>query len=362
MYMSYTAPHGPMDAKPEDIARVPLADHFEKASDNIQRQVYGAMVLNMDDNVGRLLDKLDKLGIADNTLIVFHSDNGGPLVGGNWSINAPLTGKKGSLWEGGIRVPFAMKCPGTLPAGQVFDHDSPVSSLDLMPTFAAVSGADQTQEITSDGINLMPLLTKDITTLPPRKFYWRRDTKRVIAIRSGNWKYYHDRLTGDSYLFDHASGSKETEVVTGAVNKAGSEPAILARLQSEYAEYEAALPDPAWSAWGDNLGPLLAVTTYTLDDAVRNMPYSMPLTYSNTPKGAPVTWSIISGKPDWLSIDADKGLLSGTPSKTAVDTNILQLQIADKAGNTSTYKVSLCIIDVADDSDKCRHKVQGGSL
>ena len=355
MYMSYTAPHAPMHAKPEDIARVPLAHHFKKASDNTQRQIYAAMVLNMDDNIGRLIDKLDELGIADDTLIVFHSDNGGPMVGKNWSINYPLTGGKGSLWEGGIRVPFAMRWTGTIPSGQVLDQDCPVSSLDMMPMFASISGADQVQDIVTDGVDLMPLLTKKITTLAPRKLFWRRDSKRMIAIRSGDWKYYHDRETGETYLFDLSSGSKEAD----SVNRAASKPDILARLQGEYADYEAALPDPAWSAWGDNLGPLLAVTTYTLDDAVRGRPYSMPLTCSNTPKGGPVTWSIVSGKPDWLSIDSAAGLLSGTPPMTAAGADTIQLQIAT-ATDTSTYKVSLRVKDADDDSDKSKGKEREG--
>lgn len=330
MYLSYNAPHHPMDAKPEDIARVPLTNHFGTASDNAYRQIYGGMVVSMDDNVGRVLDLLDALGIASNTMIVFHSDNGGP-PDQNWARNNPLRGKKGELWEGGIRVPFAISWPGTIPAGQVADHDSPVSSLDLMPTFAAISGADQLQQIRTDGMNLMPFLTNAVSTTSPRKLFWRRGVTTKIAIRSGDYKYYRNRTTGDSYLFNHGSGSGEWG------NLADSEPAILAQLQAEWAEYEATLADPHWG--GDYL---LAITTYDLDKAVTNQPYSMPLTYS-TPAGETCTWSILAGKPDWLSIDPSTGELSGTPSATNEYYNYIQLEIDDGAGNTSTYNVPLLV-------------------
>ena len=336
MYMSYTAPHSPMHAKAEDIARVPLANHFSGSSDNINRQIYGAMVVSMDDNVGRLLNSLDALGISSNTVVVFHSDNGGPLKGQNWSINSPLKGNKGSLWEGGVRVPFAISWPGTIPAGQVFDHDCPVSSLDMMPTFAAVSGADHIEEIRTDGINLMPLLTNAVTTSSPRMLFWRRGIKAQVAIRSGNWKFYHNRSNGEICLYDLSSGADES------TNKKSTEPAILARLQSEYAEWEATLPDPAWGAWMENNGPLFAVTTYDLAEAVRTLPYNMPLTYSQRLTGAPAAWSILSGKPDWLSIDPATGTLSGTPSLTDAAYNYIQLQIFDGA-NTSIYNVPLRI-------------------
>ncbi|MDF7825371.1 sulfatase-like hydrolase/transferase [Pontiellaceae bacterium B12227] len=333
MYMSYTAPHAPMHAKASDLARVPLVSHFGTTADNEKRQIYGGMVVSLDDNVGRLLDQLELLGIAENTMVVFHSDNGGP-PDQNWSRNNPLRGKKGELWEGGIRVPFAISWPGTIPAGQVADYDSPVSSLDLMPTFAAISGADQLQEIRTDGINLMPFLTNAVATTAPRKLYWRRGDTSKIAIRSGDYKYYYNRTTGAEYLFNHGSGSGEWD----SGNKANSEPAKLAELQAEWAAYEATITDPHFNAGG----PLLAVTTYDLDEAQTNTPYSMPLTYS-TP-GPSCTWSIVSDKPDWLSINPVTGELSGTPSVTNAYYNYIQLQVSD-GSNTSTYNVPLRIPD-----------------
>ncbi|VGO15466.1 Arylsulfatase [Pontiella desulfatans] len=329
MYMSYNAPHAPMHAKAEDLARVPVVSHFSTESDNENRRIYGAMVVSMDDNIGRLLDQLDLLGIAENTVVVFHSDNGGP-PDQNWSRNNPLRGKKGELWEGGIRVPFAISWPGTIPAGQIAEHDSPVSSLDLMPTFAAISGADQLQEIRTDGINLMPFLTNAVATTSPRKLYWRRGDTTKIAVRSGDYKYYFNRTTGDEYLFNHASGSGEYS------NKATGEPDRLAELQATWAAYESTLTDPHFNAGG----PLLAIRTYDLEAAQTNTPYSMPLEYS-TP-GPACTWSILSGKPDWLEIDPVTGELSGTPSATNAYYNPIQLQIDDGA-NTSTYNVPLRI-------------------
>ena len=270
MYMSYTAPHGPMDAKEIDISRVPLAAHYGsdytkdvpvrevlkdgsvstyKLRDNdALRRIYGAMVLNMDDNVGRLLHKLGELGIAENTLVIFHSDNGGPLRGANWSFNKGLRGAKGNLWEGGVRVPFAFQWPGVIPAGQVGGMDLAVSSLDLMPTFAAISGADQLQQIHTDGMNLMPLLRGRISTLPERQLFWRRGSTQQISTRSDGWKYYKNRNTGDEYVFDHRTTAGEyggNQVITN--------PDKLSELQAEYAAFEASIPDPHWNADGELL-------------------------------------------------------------------------------------------------------------
>jgi hypothetical protein len=291
----------------------------------------------MDDNVGRLLNRLGALGIADRTLVVFHSDNGGPMQGSNWSRNNPLRGTKGSLWEGGLRVPFAIQWPGRIPAGQVVGYDTPISALDMMPTFAAVSGADQVQDIRTEGVNLMPLLRGRVASLPPRRLYWRRGTATQVAIRDGGWKYYRNRNTGEDFLFDHATDGSEWW------NEAPGNPAKVAELAAAYADYEATLPDPHWSGDGERL----AITTYALNHAVANQAYAMPL--SHAPAGRSVTWSMTNA-PGWLGINPVTGELSGTPSPADAKHNTVTLQIEDRS-DTSTYTVPLTVVGGYDPDD-----------
>ncbi|MEO7314740.1 MAG: sulfatase-like hydrolase/transferase, partial [Ginsengibacter sp.] len=127
LYASFNAPHAPMEATVVDL------ELYKDIKDK-KRRTYAAMIHRLDVNIGRIVSELEKQELRENTLIVFLSDNGGP-VDVNASVNAPYRGQKGILLEGGIHVPFVMNWPGTISAGTVF-HD-PVSSLDIAPTFIA---------------------------------------------------------------------------------------------------------------------------------------------------------------------------------------------------------------------------------
>lgn len=159
-----------------------------------------------------------------------------------------------------------------------------------------------------------------------------------IATRSGDWKYYRDRNAGDNYLFDHGNTASEW-----SGNQAGTNPAKLAELQAEYAEYEASLPGVHWA-----VGEELAITTYDLDDAETNQSYSMSLTHS--PAGESVTWSIIAGQPGWLSINPSTGELTGSPSPADGKHNLITLQI-DNGATNSTYRVPLTLVGGHDPDD-----------
>ena len=101
-----------------------------------RRRKLAAMTSSLDDGVGRILEAIDQEGLDENTMVIFINDNGGAT--NNASDNGIYRGMKGSKWEGGIRIPYAMRWPGTLPAGSVFDH--PVSTLDIVPTAVAAAG------------------------------------------------------------------------------------------------------------------------------------------------------------------------------------------------------------------------------
>jgi arylsulfatase A-like enzyme len=184
LYGAFNAPHTPMQATEADLAR------FAQVP-GLKRRTYCAMVHRLDVNVGRILDAVDAAGLTDRTLVAFISDNGGP-VDQNDSINAPLNGQKGILLEGGIRVPFIVSWPGTLPAGTRYPH--PVTSLDFAPTLLAAAGVAAGPDDRLDGVNLLPYLTGQRSAAPHERLLWRFTIS--AAIREEDWKLVRlpDRL------------------------------------------------------------------------------------------------------------------------------------------------------------------------
>jgi arylsulfatase A-like enzyme len=180
LYLAFNAVHTPMDATDERLKKF---GHIQDA----RRRTYAAMTLALDEAVGRVLAKLRDDKLADNTLVVFFSDNGGPTMVGttiNGSSNAPLRGSKRTTLEGGIRVPFSMTWPGKIPAGKVYDH--PVIQLDVLPTALAAAGVQPKPEWKLDGVNLLPHLGGEAKGAPHTALYWRFGQQ--MAIRKGDWK------------------------------------------------------------------------------------------------------------------------------------------------------------------------------
>lgn len=208
-YLSYFAPHVPLEAPAKYLDRFP-GEMPER------RRHCLAMLSAVDDGVGRVQDLVAELGLAENTLIFFISDNGAPLKmtkeditldfkGGAWdgSLNTPFVGEKGMLSEGGIHVPFVVSWPGRIPAGQRYDH--PVSSLDVAATSVAIAGLPAAKEL--DGANLIPHLSGVKSKAPHKYLYWR--FWKQIAVRSGNYKYLE---MGDrKFLFDVTTDEHEKE-------------------------------------------------------------------------------------------------------------------------------------------------------
>ncbi|BDD11060.1 N-acetylgalactosamine-6-sulfatase [Fulvitalea axinellae] len=182
LFASFNAPHAPMHATEADLK---LFGHIKDK----HRRTYAAMVHRLDINVGKIMKAVKDNGLRKNTVVVFLSDNGGP-VNHNASVNAPYNGQKGILLEGGIRVPFAVSWPGTLPKGGRYAN--PVSSLDLTPTFVALAGGKA--DATFDGVNLMPYVLGEKTEPPHETLLWRFTFN--AAIREGDWKLVRlpDRL------------------------------------------------------------------------------------------------------------------------------------------------------------------------
>ncbi len=171
LYLAHHAVHTPIEGKPK------LVEHYQqKLSSELHHQnaSYAAMTHSLDESVGRVLARLDERGLADNTLVIFLSDNGGhvmPFDDRQVTDNAPLRSGKGSLYEGGVRVPLIIRWPGVTTAGDVCDE--PVCVMDLLPTIgAAVQPAQGKSWAVPDGISLVPLLNDSAATLDRDALYF----------------------------------------------------------------------------------------------------------------------------------------------------------------------------------------------
>ena len=170
LYLSYMAPHTPLEWPEPWISQVP--ENLPK-----ERRSALALIAAIDDGVGRIREQLRTMGQEENTLIFYLGDNGAPLAPKDpqrrnpWdgSINLPMRGQKGMVSEGGIRVPFVAAWPGTIPGGQVFEH--PVISLDIAATSVAAAGLPMPQEL--DGVNLLAHLAGKKLGPPHETLYWR---------------------------------------------------------------------------------------------------------------------------------------------------------------------------------------------
>jgi arylsulfatase B len=230
LYLAYNAIHSPMQAKPGDLKR------FAHIKDK-HRQVFAAMLASLDDSVGGVLDELRQRKLEENTLIFFLSDNGGPTAELT-SSNKPLRGGKGQLWEGGIRVPFAVQWKARLPAGRVYDH--PVSALDILPTSLAAAGAKAPDGL--DGVDLLPYLTGVKKGEPHESLFWR--FRSNIALRMGKWKLVRQAERGRQQaafqLFDLDADVGETK------DLAEAQPEVLERMRRELDRLNGQMREPRW--------------------------------------------------------------------------------------------------------------------
>ena len=229
LFLSYNAPHTPLQASEEYLAR------FEAIKDE-ERRTYAAMVSAVDDGVGRLLGKLDELELTENTIVFFLSDNGGPQQ--NASNNSPLRGFKSDVWEGGFRVPMAARWPRKLGANMVFSH--PVMSLDIFATIAAESGAPANPGRPLDGVNLMPFMSEDSTERPHSKIFIRKFDQQRYAMRFMDYKLVITGPDEDPKLFALPNDIGERN------DLAASEVDKVKVLEKMLREWESELIDPVF--------------------------------------------------------------------------------------------------------------------
>ncbi len=218
LYLSHAAPHFPWQG-PNDQDKV--VEPRKKSWQQGDRETYVAMVESMDAGIGRVLAKLDELGLREKTLVVFTSDNGGH----SYSSNAPLRGEKATIWEGGTRVPCIARWPGVFPTG--VESAQTGMTMDWTATFRRLAGLEADPDL-EDGIDLMPLLTSD-GAARDRTLYWRRQKGPVRksvdegrAVRQGKWKLI-EQATGERYLFDLEADISESNNLLDAKPELASE-------------------------------------------------------------------------------------------------------------------------------------------
>jgi len=220
LHLSFNAVHTPLHATAKYLNR------FAGIKNERHRQL-AAMTSAMDDAIGVVLGKLREKGLDKETMVVFLSDNGCPEVTGA-GTNGPLAGEKASYFEGGIRVPFAMRWPGKLPAGKVFREA--VTARDIVPTFLAAASLQS--QTAFDGVDIIPYLQGIRGGRPHGDLFWRAGEGR--AMRRANWKLVEN---GNSFsgLFDLAKDIGESRDLSS------EHPAVLAGMRS------------AWKAWSDSM-------------------------------------------------------------------------------------------------------------
>ena len=239
LYLAFNAPHTPHEPTPERLEK------FAHIS-NPQRRKYLAQVALLDDAIGTITGALAASGQAKRTLVFFFSDNGGHTPSG--SDNGPLRGMKGSLYEGGVRVPFLVSWPDKLPAGTIYNE--PVISLDAFATALAAAGVPMPADRKYDSVNLVPHLAGDVTTPPHERLLWRLRAKD-FAIREGAWKLVQpDGKPAE--LYDLASDLGEKRNLTA------EKPEVAKRLAATLADWRLELKPPAFpgsSVKNEDWGP-----------------------------------------------------------------------------------------------------------
>lgn len=266
-YLSFYAVHGPIQTtKPllekyraKAAAEPPPKERFQidrtlpvrLVQDN---PIYAGLIDEMDNAVGRVLKKIDELGLTTNTIVVFTGDNGGVVSGDSFSSSQlPYRGGKGRQWEGGTRVPLYVRAPGFTSPGNTCN--TPVSGIDFFPTLLQLAGVTNAPKQIIDGVSLLPLLTGG--GLPSRPLFWHyphygnQGGEPSSIIRSGDWKLIHYWEDGHNELYNLAADIGEQHDLSATETKRADNlwSQLQAWLKSTGAKFPQPNPDykPAWA-------------------------------------------------------------------------------------------------------------------
>jgi arylsulfatase A-like enzyme len=194
--LHFNAPHWPWEGPSDQAESKRIAPPKDLTSfahfDGGTLKTYGEMVKRLDFQVGRVLNALRSLQLERNTIVIFTSDNGGERFSDTW----PFSGRKNELLEGGLRVPTIMRWPGKIRPGSV--NDTPIATMDWMPTLLAAGGISADDSYPPDGVDLAPLLSGNV--IAERELFWRFRTNNQRALRLGQFKYL--KIGENEFLFD----------------------------------------------------------------------------------------------------------------------------------------------------------------
>ena len=249
-YLSFYAVHSPIQTteakwkryreKAESMGLEDTGFEMERRLPIRQYQdnpVYAGLIEQMDEGVGIVLDKLDELGLAENTIVIFTSDNGGVASGDNYSThNGPLRGGKGYQWEGGLRIPYLIKIPWMNHRGT--ENATPVSGTDFYPTLLELAGIPLLQDQHLDGVSLVPAINGSGITERPLIWhyphYGNQGGDPSSVIRVGNWKLVHYFETNTQELYNLESDlSEQDNIVASQRDKADELHGMLMNFLSE---------------------------------------------------------------------------------------------------------------------------------
>ncbi|MEN9359062.1 MAG: Arylsulfatase [Verrucomicrobiota bacterium] len=237
LFVSFTAVHGPLQPRKED------EDFVKGLPVKGGRANYIGLMKALDENVGRITACLKEQGLEEDTLVIFTNDNGGQIHVG--ADNGPIREGKGTLYEGGTRVPMIFRWPGRIKAGQRLDDQ--VISLDFIPTLLAAAGQNvEPARENLDGINLLPRLTGSSPSLPGRPLFWRSGgSKGLAAVRLGDWKMVWNRNKNPELYNLKADLGEKNDL-------AASEAAKLDELKKLFLDWEKGMEEPRWGKSGQD--------------------------------------------------------------------------------------------------------------
>jgi arylsulfatase A-like enzyme len=218
--LHYTAPHWPWETRADEAESKRIGASITHL-DGGSVETYFTMVRQMDEGIGQVLAALEDTGAAQNTFVVFTSDNGGERFSDSW----PLKGGKMDLLEGGIRVPYIARWPARLPAGKTTGQLA--ITMDWPATFLEAAGVSAHPDYPLDGISLL-------RETPLRELFWRMKFREQKAMRSGSWKYLS--IEGNEFLFDLARDPRER------ADYKKRDPEIFLELKERYRQWEASVP------------------------------------------------------------------------------------------------------------------------
>jgi len=193
MSLHFNAPHWPWEAPGDEAESNRVRGTSLRDFDGGTQNTYRRMIQEMDLQIGRVLEALHAHGLAENTIVIFTSDNGGERFADTW----PFTGRKTELLEGGLRIPAIVSWPARIPQGKTTDQVA--ITMDWMATLLAAAGVASPQDFPPDGVNLLPMLTQNAAPVP-RKLFWRYKTNAQRAARDGDYKFL--KILDNTFLFN----------------------------------------------------------------------------------------------------------------------------------------------------------------